>query len=174
MNPGKQADSTESAFFTPRKQGHRYWLKYMHRIIGLDVGDKTIGVAVSDPLMISAQGVTTIERIGQRKDCDKIIEYVKEYEAETVVCGLPLMLNGEDSIQTQKVRDFADLLANKMRSSGLKTTIEFYDERFTTKMAEDVLKLSGVRRENRKAVIDKQAAQIILQSYMDRQANLNR
>jgi len=146
----------------------------MNRIIGLDVGDKTIGVAVSDPLMISAQGVTTIERIGARKDCDKIIAYIREYEAETIVCGLPLMLSGQDSPQTQKVRDFAQLLGNKIRSSGLKTKIEFYDERFTTKMAEDVLKLSGVRRENRKAVIDKQAAQIILQSYMDRMSNLNR
>lgn len=146
----------------------------MNRILGLDVGDKTIGVAVSDPLMISAQGVTTIERIGARKDCDKIIEFVRQYDVETIVCGLPLMLNGEDSIQTQKVRDFALLLGNKLRSSGLKTKIDFFDERFTTKMAEDVLKLSGVRRENRKAVIDKQAAQIILQSYMDRLANLNR
>ena len=140
----------------------------MDRIIGLDVGDKTIGVAVSDPLMISAQGVTTIERIGARKDCDKVIEYIRQYDAKTVVCGLPLMLSGEDSPQTQKVRDFAVLLENKMRSSGLKVKLDFFDERFTTKMAEDVLKLAGVRRENRKAVIDKQAAQIILQSYMDK------
>ena len=145
----------------------------MNRIIGLDVGDKTIGVAVSDPLMISAQGVTTIERIGARKDCDKVIEYVRQYSAGTIVCGLPLMLSGEDSPQTEKVREFAKLLKNKLNSSGLsQVQIEFYDERFTTKMAEEVLKLSGVRRENRKAVIDKQAAQIILQSYMDRQANM--
>ena len=147
----------------------------MNRILGLGVGDKTIGVAVSDPLMISAQGVTTIERIGARKDCDKVIDYVRQYEVSTIVCGLPLMLSGEDSPQTQKVRAFAELLGNKLRSSGLnQTKIEFYDERFTTKMAEDVLKLSGVRRENRKAVIDKQAAQIILQSYMDCKANLSR
>lgn len=139
-----------------------------NRIIGLDVGDKTIGVAVSDPLFITAQGVTTIERVGARKDCDKIIEYVKQYEAETVVCGLPLMLDGSDSIQTEKVRDFAKLLDNKMRSSALKVKLEFMDERFTTKMAEDVMIQTGMKRKERKEYVDKQAAMIILQSYMDR------
>ena len=138
------------------------------RIIGLDVGDKTIGVAVSDPLMISAQGVTTIERIGARKDCDKIIEYVRQYEAKTVVCGLPLMLDGTDSPQTEKVREFAKLLGNKMGSSGLKVKIEFCDERFTTKMAEAVMMETGMKRKERKEFVDKQAAVIILQSYMDK------
>ena len=140
----------------------------MNRIIGLDVGDKTIGVAVSDPLFITAQGLTTIERVGARKDCDKIIEYVKQYEAQTVVCGLPLMLDGTDSPQTEKVREFAKLLANKMRSSSLKTSLEFMDERFTTKMAEDVMMLTGMKRKERKEFVDKQAAMIILQSYMDK------
>ena len=140
----------------------------MNRILGLDVGDKTIGVAVSDPLFITAQGVTTIERIGQRKDCDKIIEYIKEYDAKMIVCGLPLMLDGTDSIQTQKVRDFATLLQNKLRSSGLKVELEFMDERFTTKMAEDVMMQTGMKRKERKEFVDKQAAMIILQSYMDR------
>ena len=140
----------------------------MNRIIGLDVGDKTIGVAVSDPLFITAQGVTTIERIGARKDCDKVIEYVKQYEAETVVCGLPLMLDGTDSPQTEKVREFAQLLGNKMRSSSLKTKLEFMDERFTTKMAEDVMMQTGMKRKERKEFVDKQAAMIILQSYMDK------
>ena len=140
----------------------------MNRILGLDVGDKTIGVAVTDPLFITAQGVTTIERIGQRKDCDKIIEYIKKYDAKMIVCGLPLMLDGTDSIQTQKVRDFATLLQNKLRSSGLKVELEFMDERFTTKMAEDVMMQTGMKRKERKEFVDKQAAMIILQSYMDR------
>ena len=138
------------------------------RIIGLDVGDKTIGVAVSDPLMITAQGVTTIERIGARKDCDKIIEYIKEYDAGRVVCGLPLMLDGSDSPQTQKVRDFAKLLENKMRSSALKVELIFQDERFTTKLAESVMMDAGLKRRERKEFVDKQAAMLILQSYMDK------
>lgn len=137
------------------------------RWMGLDIGDKTVGVAVSDPLFISAQGVTTIERVGIRKDTTKVVELAKEYDAEKIICGLPLMLSGEDSPQTQKVREFVQLLTNKCRSMGLKVSIEFQDERFTTKIAEDVLMQSGVRRENRKQYVDKMAAQIILQSYMD-------
>ena len=138
------------------------------RLIGLDVGDKTIGVAVSDPLMITAQGVTTIERIGARKDCDKIIGYIKEYDAKTVVCGLPLMLDGTDSPQTEKVRAFAELLQNKMRSSAIKAELVFMDERFTTKIAENVMMETGMKRKERKEFVDKQAAVIILQSYIDK------
>ncbi len=137
-------------------------------MIGLDVGDKTIGVAVTDPLMISAQGVTTIERTGARKDCDRLIEYIRQYEADTVVCGLPVMLDGSDSVQTEKVREFAKLLENKMRSSALKSRLVFMDERFTTKMAEDIMMQTGMKRKERKLYVDKQAAMIILQSYMDK------
>jgi len=138
------------------------------RFISLDVGDKTIGVAVTDGLLISAQGVTTIERIGARKDADKVIALIKEYQCTTVVMGLPKMLDGSDSIQTQKVRDFRTLLYNKMCASGLKDVeIVYQDERFTTKLAEQVLIQGDVRRKDRKKVIDKQAAVIILQSYLD-------
>ena len=74
--------------------------------IGLDVGDKTIGVAVSDALNITAQGIMTIERIGIKKDTDKVIALIKEHMCDTVVIGLPLKLDGTDSPQTEKVRDF--------------------------------------------------------------------
>ena len=137
------------------------------RWIGLDIGDKTIGVAVSDPLFISAQGVTTVERIGIKKDTSKLIEMIKEYEVDTVVSGLPLMLDGSDSPQTEKVREFVTRLENKARSSGLKLSFVFQDERFTTKIAENVLIEANMRREKRKTIIDRQAAVIILQSYMD-------
>lgn len=140
----------------------------MGRYLGLDIGDKTIGVAVSDPLFISAQGVCTIERVGARKDTGKILEYVKEYDVELIVAGLPLMLSGEDSPQTEKVREFVKLLENKLKSNALQNVkVVFQDERFTTKMSEAVLMQAGVRRENRKQYVDKMAAQIILQSYMD-------
>lgn len=137
------------------------------RILGLDIGDKTIGVAVSDPLLISAQGVTTIERVGIKKDTTKVLELAKEYGAEIIVSGLPLMLSGEDSPQTQKVREFAERLQNKARSTGLKLKFEFQDERFTTKIAEDVLIAADMSRAKRKTIIDRQAAVIILQSYLD-------
>ena len=136
--------------------------------MGLDIGDKTIGVAVSDPLFLTAQGVTTIERVGIRKDTTKVVEYIKEYEVSLVVAGLPLMLSGEDSPQTTKVREFVTMLENKLRSMGFKDVkIVFQDERFTTKMSEAVLMEAGVRRENRKQHLDRMAAQLILQSYMD-------
>lgn len=137
------------------------------RWMGLDIGDKTIGVAVSDPLFISAQGVTTVERIGIKKDTSRLIEMIKEYEVDTVVSGLPLMLDGSDSPQTEKVREFVTRLENKARSSGLKLSFVFQDERFTTKIAENVLIEANMRREKRKTIIDRQAAVIILQSYMD-------
>ncbi len=140
----------------------------MSRILALDVGDKTIGVAVSDALSITANGVTTIERVGIRKDTEKVLNYIKEYSCTKVVLGLPLNLNGTDSVQTEKVREFKTRLENKLISNGLKDVeLIFQDERFTTKMAEQVLIDGGLRREDRKKVIDKQAAVIILQSYLD-------
>ena len=139
------------------------------RKIGLDVGDRTIGVAVSDPLGITAQGITTIERVGIRKDSGKVLDLVKEYECDTIVMGLPLSMSGRDSEQTKKVREFRSMLENKMRSTGMKgITIEWQDERLTTVQAERVMIDADVSRRRRKQVIDKQAAVIILQTYLGR------
>lgn len=142
------------------------------RKLGLDVGDKTIGVAVSDELDITAQGVTTIDRVGIRKDAGKVMNYVREYDCDTVVMGLPINLDGSDSVQTEKVREFRTMLENKMRSSGMADVkVEWQDERFTTVIAERVLMEANMKRKSRKEVVDKQAAIIILQSYMDRVKN---
>lgn len=136
------------------------------RKIGLDVGDKTVGIAVSDPLGFTAQGIMTLERVGIRKDTTKILEMVKEYQCDTIVIGLPKKLDGTDSIQTEKVYEFKNMLENKMRSTGIKdVSIVWQDERLTTVMAERVLIEADVSRAKRKKVIDKQAAVIILQSY---------
>ncbi|MGX8773623.1 MAG: Holliday junction resolvase RuvX [Bacillota bacterium] len=138
------------------------------RKIGLDVGDRTIGVAVSDALDITAQGITTIERVGIKKDTGRILDYIREYGCDTVVIGLPLTLDGTDSPQTEKVREFRQRLENKLTGSGMKdVNVEFYDERLTTVMAERVLLEADLSRRKRKEVIDKQAAVIILQSYLD-------
>ena len=138
------------------------------RKIGLDVGDKTVGIAVSDPLGYTAQGITTLERVGIRKDTGKILDMIKEYQCDTVVIGLPKKLDGSDSIQTEKVYEFRTMLENKLRSSGMKDVkIVWQDERFSTVMAEKVLIEADVSRAKRKQVIDKQAAVIILQSYLD-------
>ena len=138
------------------------------RKIGLDVGDKTIGVAVSDGLDITAQGVMTIERIGIKKDTGIVLDLIKEYDCDTVVIGLPLKLDGADSPQTEKVREFRQKLENKLKGSGMNDIkVEFYDERLTTVMAEKVLIEADMRRNKRKEIIDRQAAIIILQGYLD-------
>lgn len=141
------------------------------RILGLDVGDKTVGVAVSDPLGIIATGVTTIDRVGIRKDTGKVIDYIREYGCEQVVMGLPLNLDDTDSVQTEKVREFRTMLENKLRSSGAelaKVKIDWQDERYSTCEAEEVLIEANMSREDRKKIIDRQAAIVILQRYLDR------
>lgn len=142
------------------------------KCISLDVGDRTIGVALSDGLLLTAQGLMTIERVGSRKDADKVIQLIKEHECTTVVVGLPKNLNGSDSVQTEKVYTFKAMLENKLRSTGMsKIELVYQDERFTTVIAENVLIQADVSRKKRKEVIDKQAAVIILQSYLDRYHN---
>jgi putative Holliday junction resolvase len=141
------------------------------RIIALDVGDKTVGIALSDELLMTAQGLKTLERIGIRKDTSRILEIVNDYQCSVIVVGLPKKLDGTDSPQTEKVYEFKTMLENKLRSTG-KNEIEvvFQDERFTTLMAEKVLISADVSRKKRKEVIDKQAAVLILQGYLDRLA----
>lgn len=138
------------------------------RKIALDVGDKTVGIALSDELGITAQGLMTLERVGIRKDTTKILDLVKEYNCDTIVIGLPKKLDGTDSIQTEKVYEFRTMLENKMRSIGMKDIdVVWQDERLTTVMAERVLIEADVSRKKRKEVIDKQAAVLIMQSYLD-------
>ena len=139
------------------------------RILGLDVGDRTVGVAVSDPLGIIATGVTTIERVGIRKDTGKVIDYIREYNCSLVVMGLPLNLDDSDSVQTEKVRAFREMLENKLRSLGplSKVKVVWQDERYSTAEAEEVLIDAGMSREDRKKIIDRQAAIVILQRYLD-------
>ena len=85
------------------------------RKMALDVGDKTVGIAVSDPLNMTAQGIMTLERVGIRKDTGKILDMVKEYDCDTIVIGLNKNLDGSDSVQTEKVYEFRTMLENKMR-----------------------------------------------------------
>lgn len=142
------------------------------KIIALDVGDKTIGVAVSDDLLLTGQGVSTIQRVGIRKDTGKIIDMIREYKADTVIIGLPKRLDGTDSPQTEKVHEFRQMLENKLLSLGMSkdVKVDYQDERLTTVMAEKVLIEADLSRKRRKEVIDKQAAVLILQGYLDKLA----
>jgi putative Holliday junction resolvase len=140
------------------------------KILAIDVGEKTIGVAVSDPLEIAAQGITILKRVGARKDAGAVIALAEEYGCERIVVGLPLRLDGTNSIQTDNVIAFKTMLENKLYGMGSKIDSVFHDERFTTVIAERVLIEADVSRKKRKSVIDKQAAVVILQSYLDQGA----
>ena len=136
------------------------------RIMGLDVGDKTIGVAVSDLMGLTAQGVKTIKRVGKKKDIEALKEIIKERQVNKIVSGLPKNMNGTLGPQGEKVIKFCELLEEE---TGIK--IDYWDERLSTVAAERTLIQGNVRRENRKGVIDMVAAVIILQGYLDRQRN---
>ncbi|MCI5642573.1 MAG: Holliday junction resolvase RuvX [Peptoniphilus sp.] len=135
----------------------------MNRVLGLDVGDVWIGVAISDALMLTAQPLMTIKRDSNKSVYDKIHDIIKENNVEKIVVGLPKNMNNTIGPQSEKVMKFAEKLKNKF---GIE--IEYVDERMTTLMAEQVLIAGSVRRENRKKYIDKIAATYILQSYLDR------
>lgn len=138
------------------------------RILGLDYGSKTVGVAVSDELGITAQGLETIQRTKEnklRQTLARIEQLIKEYDVEKIVLGYPRNMNNTEGARAQASRDFREML---VRRTGLEVILQ--DERLTTVSAERVLIESGVRRENRKEVIDKIAAVFILQTYLDSQA----
>ncbi|NLN14536.1 MAG: Holliday junction resolvase RuvX [Tissierellia bacterium] len=134
----------------------------MERILGLDIGDRWIGVAVSDPLGITAQGLTTIKRENKKKDYAKIEALIEEYGVKKVVVGLPKNMNNTIGPQGEKVIKFAEKIKNKF-----KVEIIYIDERLTSMSAERILIEGDVRRENRKKYIDKIAASYILQTYLD-------
>ncbi len=136
------------------------------RIMGLDIGDKTIGVAVSDLMGLTAQGVTTIKRVGKKKDIEEIKKIISEKQVNKIVSGLPKNMNGTVGSQGEKVQKFCELLKQETN-----LPIEFWDERLSTVAAERSLIEGNVRRENRKKVIDMLAAVIILQGYLDLQRN---
>ena len=143
---------------------HLCYNKYvMGRVMALDVGDVRIGVAVSDLMGIIANPLETYTRKGDvAKDAIYIANLAKQHEVDLFVCGLPLGLNGKENEQTQKTRAFIEEL-----QKHTEILVRFMDERFTTLSAERVLIEGNVRRENRKKVIDKVAATIILQNYLD-------
>ncbi len=134
------------------------------RILGLDVGTKRIGVAMSDELLITAQGASTIERSVLKKDLNAIKDMVRENGVSEVVVGLPLNMDGSYSAKTKEVIEFMD---NLSKSVGV--PVKTWDERLTTVQAERVLLEADMSRAKRKRLVDKLAAQVILQSYLDSQ-----
>jgi len=138
----------------------------MYRILGLDVGDRKIGVAVSDSSRTIARGIDQVRWDESQKDkgLEKIKELISRYEVGKVVVGLPKNMKGEEGFQAKKVRSFLDFLSSKIKIPAV-----LFDERFSTVMAEKILRQEGASLSERKKAKDKIAAAIILQSYLDSQ-----
>lgn len=134
------------------------------RLLALDVGDRRIGVAVSDPLGLTAQPVETYVRVGYGPDARHVASLCARYGATRVVCGLPRNMDGTRGFQAEKVEAFAEKLAEQ----GL--AVEYWDERLTTVVAERTLLEADMRRDRRKGKVDMVAAVVILQSYLDARA----
>jgi len=135
------------------------------RIAGLDVGDKTIGVALSDELGWTAQGLEVIRRRSLDEDMARLAAIARQYGVERWVVGMPRNMNGTYGPRAELTREFMHELQERL---GL--PVEAYDERMTTMVAEKVLLTADVSRAKRKQVIDKMAAAVILQGYLDAQA----
>ncbi len=153
------ADSTESS------KAERYL-----RILGLDVGSKTIGLAVSDPLGITAQGLKTIRRQNKRIDFGQLEKLIQEYGVAEIVVGYPLRMSGAEGIQAEKMRLFAEELRRRFR-----LPVHLWDERLSSAQANRLLRESEMSIKRRGEVVDQMAAVLILQSWMDtRAADLDR
>ncbi len=140
------------------------------RIMGLDFGSKTVGVAVSDSLLLTAQGVEIIRRKEEnklRQTLARIEELIVEYEVEEIVLGLPKNMNATEGVRAELTKEFKEKLE---RRTGL--PVALWDERLTTVAADKIMMEAGIRRENRKEYVDKIAAALILQGYLDRKKML--
>ena len=133
------------------------------RILGLDVGQKTIGVAISDPLGYTAQGITTIRRTKKINDIEEVKRICNEYSVETIVVGLPKNMNGSIGFAGEKIQEFSELL-----KESINLEIVFWDERLTTVAAHRAMLEADLSRGKRKKIVDKVAATYILQGYLDR------
>lgn len=133
------------------------------RILGLDIGSKTIGVAMSDPLGWTAQGITTIKRTKKEKDIEEIKRICNENLVETIVIGLPKNMNGTIGESGERILEFSEEIKE---ATNLK--IEMWDERLTTVAAHRAMLEADLSRQKRKKIVDKIAATYILQGYLDR------
>jgi putative holliday junction resolvase len=135
----------------------------MARWIGIDYGDRRIGVATADPGERIASPATTLNATGSVSgDARSVLKWAADHEAEAIVVGLPLSMDGSDSAQTRHVRNFADAL----RAAGT-LRVELWDERLTTFQADELLESSEIPAARRKGLRDRLAAQMILQSFLD-------
>jgi putative pre-16S rRNA nuclease len=132
------------------------------RVLGLDVGSRRIGVAVSDPLGITAQGLETLQRRNKRQDFQHLRDVIRQYEVKEIVVGLPLRMSGEEGIQAGKMQSFAEELRKRF---GL--PVHLWDERLTSAEANRLLRETELSIEKRGKAVDRMAAVLILQGWME-------
>jgi putative Holliday junction resolvase len=134
------------------------------RVLGLDVGSRRIGIAVSDPLGITAQGLETLQRQNKRLDFEKLEKLARDYAIAEVVVGFPLRMSGAEGVQAEKMHRFADELRAR-----LQIPVHLWDERLTSAEANRLLRETDMSIQRRAQVVDQMAAVLILQSWMERQ-----
>jgi putative Holliday junction resolvase len=135
------------------------------RILGLDVGSRRIGVAVSDPLGITAQGLETLQRRNKRYDLEQLQSVIQEYDVREIVVGLPLRMSGAEGIQSDKMQVFAEDLRKRFR-----LPVHLWDERLTSAEANRLLRETDLSIEKRGKAVDRMAAVLILQGWMEQRA----
>lgn len=134
------------------------------RILGLDVGSRRIGIAVSDPLGITAQGLDTLQRRNKRHDFEHLQRVIQEYDVREIVVGLPLRMSGAEGIQSDKMQVFAEELHKRFR-----LPVHLWDERLTSAEANRLLRETDLSIAKRGKAVDRMAAVLILQGWMERQ-----
>ncbi len=134
----------------------------VRRILGLDVGSRRIGIAVSDPLGITAQGLETLQRRNKRYDFGQLQQVIQEYDVREIVVGLPLRMSGDVGIQSDKMQVFADDLRKRFR-----LPVHLWDERLTSAEANRLLRETDLSIEKRGKAVDRMAAVLILQGWME-------
>jgi len=139
------------------------------RLLSLDVGDRRVGVAVSDDTGLIASPLTVIRRTSKAADFDKIARLVREQRAGELVIGLPLNRDGSTGPQAQRVERYAAALVESLRAQGLGLPVIFWDEHLSTQRAEEAMIVAGRKAKDRRDRIDAAAAAVILQDYLDEQ-----
>lgn len=134
----------------------------VRRVLGLDVGSRRIGIAVSDPLGVTAQGLATLQRQNKRLDFEKLEKLAREYSVAEVVVGFPLRMSGAEGTQAEKMRRFADELHERLH-----IPVYLWDERLTSAEANRLLRETDMSIRRRGQVVDQMAAVLILQSWME-------
>ena len=141
----------------------------VRRVLGLDVGSKRIGIAISDPLGITAQGLETLQRRNKRLDLERLTKLVTDYAVAEIVVGFPLRMSGAEGTQAEKMHRFADELRERLR-----LPVHLWDERLTSAEANRLLRQTEMSIKRRGQVVDQMAAVLILQSWMEHRAQAGR